>query len=139
MLYSHLHTAEPQHTANIGGASVGGQAQRELPGNSARGGTPGVIPFLTAGFPTIEETIPLLSALVDGGADAIELGVPFSDPLADGPTIQRASFHALKQGVNLGTCITICRQLRYRQARVPLVFMGYYNPILSYGTGAVCP
>ena len=96
-------------------------------------GTPGVIPFLTAGFPTIEETIPLLSALVDGGADAIELGVPFSDPLADGPTIQRASFHALKQGVNLGTCITMCRQLRYREASVPLVFMGYYNPILSYG------
>ena len=96
-------------------------------------GTPGVIPFLTAGFPTIEETIPLLSALVDGGADAIELGVPFSDPLADGPTIQRASFHALKQGVNLGTCITMCRQLRNREANVPLVFMGYYNPILSYG------
>ena len=61
------------------------------------------------------------------------MGVPFSDPLADGPTIQRASFHALKQGVNLGTCITMCRQLRYREANVPLVFMGYYNPILSYG------
>ena len=75
-------------------------------------GTPGVIPFLTAGFPTIDETLPLLSALVDGGADAIELGVPFSDPLADGPTIQRASFQALNQGVNLGICIQMCRQLR---------------------------
>jgi tryptophan synthase alpha chain len=96
-------------------------------------GTPGVIPYLTAGFPSIEETVPLLTALVDGGADVIELGVPFSDPLADGPTIQRSSFHALSQGVNLGTCLNISRQLRDREKSVPLVFMGYYNPILSYG------
>ena len=101
--------------------------------NIRKRGTPGVIPYLTVGFPTIEETLPLLSALVDGGADAIELGVPFSDPLADGPTIQRASFHALSQGVNLGTCIHTCRQLRAQGASVPLVLMGYYNPILSYG------
>ena len=95
--------------------------------------TPGVIPYLTAGFPSIEETVPLLTALVDGGADAIELGVPFSDPLADGPTIQRSSFHALTQGVNLGICIRICREFRSRGQSVPIVFMGYYNPILSYG------
>ena len=96
-------------------------------------GTPGVIPFLTAGFPSIDETLPLLTALVEGGADAIELGVPFSDPLADGPTIQRASFQALNQGVNLGICIQMCRQLRAKGAGVPMVFMGYYNPMLSYG------
>ena len=99
----------------------------------SRRGTTGVIPYLTAGFPSIEETVPLLTALVDGGADAIELGVPFSDPLADGPTIQRSSFHALSQGVNLGTCISICREFRGRGQSVPIVFMGYYNPILSYG------
>ena len=101
--------------------------------NISRRGTPGVIPYLTAGFPSIEETVPLLTALVEGGADAIELGVPFSDPLADGPTIQRSSFHALSQGVTLGTCLDLSRQFRESEKSVPLVFMGYYNPILSYG------
>jgi len=96
-------------------------------------GTMGVIPYLTVGFPSVEETLSLVPALVDGGADVIELGVPFSDPLADGPTIQRASFHALAQGVNLGTCLQVCRQLRDTGVTTPLVLMGYYNPIFSYG------
>ena len=95
--------------------------------------TTGIIPYLTVGFPSVEETLSLVPALVDGGADVIELGVPFSDPLADGPTIQRSSFHALAQGVNLGTCLQVCRQLRSAGVAIPLVFMGYYNPILSYG------
>jgi tryptophan synthase alpha chain len=96
-------------------------------------GAMGVIPYLTVGFPSVKDTLSLVPALVDGGADVIELGVPFSDPLADGPTIQRASFHALGQGVNLGTCLQVCRQLRSDGVTIPLVFMGYYNPILSYG------
>ena len=99
----------------------------------AAGGITGVIPYLTVGFPSVEDTLSLVPALVDGGADVIELGVPFSDPLADGPTIQRSSFHALAQGVNLGTCLQVCRQLRSAGITIPLVFMGYYNPILNYG------
>ena len=99
----------------------------------AERGATGVIPYLTVGFPSVEETLSLVSALVDGGADVIELGVPFSDPLADGPTIQRSSFHALAQGVNLGTCLQVCQRLRSAGMNTPLVLMGYYNPILSYG------
>jgi len=96
-------------------------------------GAMGIIPYLTVGFPSVKDTLSLVPALVEGGADVIELGVPFSDPLADGPTIQRASFHALAQGVNLGTCLQVCQQLRSNGVTIPLVFMGYYNPILSYG------
>lgn len=96
-------------------------------------GAMGIIPYLTVGFPSVKDTLSLVPALVDGGADVIELGVPFSDPLADGPTVQRASFHALAQGVNLGTCLQVCKQLRDTGITVPLVLMGYYNPILSYG------
>lgn len=98
-----------------------------------RRGATGIIPFLTVGFPSVRETLALVPALVGGGADVIELGVPFSDPLADGPTIQRASFHALAQGVTLGTCLHVCQQLRSNGVETPLVLMGYYNPILSYG------
>ena len=96
-------------------------------------GAMGIIPYLTVGFPSVKDTLSLVPALIDGGADVIELGVPFSDPLADGPTIQRASSHALAQGVNLGTCLQVCKQLRNAGITVPLVLMGYYNPIISYG------
>ncbi|MBI2855564.1 MAG: tryptophan synthase subunit alpha [Chloroflexi bacterium] len=99
----------------------------------ARRGTPGIIPFLTVGFPSVEDTLSLVPALAEGGASVVELGVPFSDPLADGPTIQRASSHALGQGVTLDTCLQVCGQLRAQGEEVPLVLMGYYNPILSYG------
>ena len=96
-------------------------------------GATGIIPFLTVGFPSVEDTLSLVHALVEGGADVIELGVPFSDPLAEGPTIQRSSFHALAQGVTLDTCLNVCRRLRSDGVETPLVLMGYYNPILSYG------
>ena len=96
-------------------------------------GTPGIIPFLTVGFPSVEDTLSLVPALEEGGASVVELGVPFSDPLADGPTIQRSSSHALTQGVTLDTCLQVCGQLRENGVEVPLVLMGYYNPILSYG------
>lgn len=99
----------------------------------ATSGVMGIIPYLTVGFPSVKDTLNLVTALADGGADVIELGIPFSDPLADGPTIQRTSFHALAQGVNLGTCIQVCHDLRDAGITVPLVFMGYYNPILNYG------
>jgi tryptophan synthase alpha chain len=96
-------------------------------------GNPGVIPFLTVGFPSVKDTIALVQALEQSGAAVIELGVPFSDPLADGPTIQRSSFHALENGVNLGTCLDVCKKLREIGVKVPLVLMGYYNPFFAYG------
>ncbi len=91
------------------------------------------VAFLTVGYPDIESTPGLVRALVEGGADIIELGVPFSDPLAEGPTIQKSSFHALQQGVTMETCLEVVRKLRAEGMETPLIFMGYYNPILAYG------
>jgi tryptophan synthase alpha chain len=98
----------------------------------AEGGT-GLILFLTAGFPDMDATLELVPALAQAGADCIELGVPFSDPLADGPIIQASSFHALKNEVTLDSCIRLVSKLRSRVPDTPLILMGYYNPILSYG------
>jgi tryptophan synthase alpha chain len=96
-------------------------------------GRAGFVAFLTVGYPDVESTLALVPALIEGGADIIELGVPFSDPLAEGPTIQKSSFHALQQGVTLETCLHVARRLRDRGVTAPLVFMGYYNPLLAYG------
>jgi tryptophan synthase alpha chain len=101
-----------------------------------RQGVVGLLPFLTAGFPDIAATMELVPAMEEAGADVIELGVPFSDPLADGVTIQRASFQALQQGMTLEGCLEICSSLRQKGVRVPLVLFGYYNPILAYGIEA---
>lgn len=98
----------------------------------------GLIPFFTVGYPDLATTVTLVSQAVAGGADLVELGVPFSDPLADGATIQRSSFHALRQGVNLQNCLDVCRQLRDDSVSVPLLLMGYYNPFLNYGLEALC-
>ena len=96
------------------------------------GGQPLVIPYLTAGFPHQRETVPLLKALVRGGADAIELGLPFSDPLADGPVIQRTSQKALRAGITHRQILSLVREFR-KHSEVPLIVMGYLNPILAYG------
>ena len=96
-----------------------------------------VIPFVTVGFPNVDATLELIQALVQSGAAAVELGVPFSDPLAEGTTIQKSSFHALNQGVTLSDCLEVAAELRRRGTRVPLVLMGYYNPFLAYGLEAV--
>ena len=96
-------------------------------------GEMGVIPYLTVGFPSIADTMNMVPALAEGGADIIELGVPFSDPLADGTTIQRSSFQALLNGVNLKRCLDVCKDLRLNGLTTPLVLMGYYNPILRFG------
>lgn len=93
----------------------------------------GFIAFLTVGYPDVEATLRLVPALVEGGADMIELGVPFSDPLAEGPTIQRSSYRALQQGVTPRTCLDVAAKLRSGGVDVPLVLMGYYNPLLAYG------
>lgn len=91
------------------------------------------VAFTTTGYPTVEETPGLVKALIDGGADVIELGMPFSDPLAEGKTVQRSSAKALENGVTLSTCLEVLRRLRTDGVKTPIVFMGYYNPILAYG------
>ena len=93
----------------------------------------GLATFLTVGFPDRKATLPLISAMIEGGVDIIELGVPFSDPLADGTTIQRSSQIALENGITLADCMDICAQVRSRHPDVPLLMMGYYNPVLAYG------
>ncbi|HEV2178594.1 MAG TPA: tryptophan synthase subunit alpha [Terriglobia bacterium] len=95
-------------------------------------GAKGLVVYLTAGDPTLDATSELLAAIDRGGADVLELGVPFSDPLADGPVIQRASERALKDGVTLRKILE--RLPRWREeVRAPLILFSYYNPILQYG------
>jgi len=93
----------------------------------------GLIPFITAGDPDPELTLPLMHALVEGGADIIELGVPFSDPMADGPVIQRASERALLKGVGLRDVLNMVKQFRSTNQSTPVVLMGYANPIERMG------
>jgi tryptophan synthase alpha chain len=97
-----------------------------------------VIPYLTLGYPTPERSLSLVEAAVEGGADLLELGIPFSDPLADGPTIQRATQVALKEGMTVQRCLEMAATLRGRGITEPFIFMGYYNPILAYGEEAFC-
>ncbi len=91
-----------------------------------------LIPFVTAGDPDLGTTLEILRALERGGADLIELGVPFSDPMADGPTIQRASERALEKGASLPRILEMVRKFR-RQSEIPLILFGYYNPFFRYG------
>ncbi len=93
----------------------------------------GLIPFITAGDPEPGLTVALMHALVAGGADVIELGVPFSDPMADGPVIQRASERALAQGVTLTKVLAWVAEFRQTNAATPVVLMGYANPIERMG------
>ncbi|KNC99911.1 tryptophan synthase, beta subunit [Spizellomyces punctatus DAOM BR117] len=96
-------------------------------------GRPAFVAYVTAGYPEVTDTVDVLLGLQEGGADIIELGVPFSDPMADGPTIQESSFVALNNGVDILQCLKYVEQARSRGLRVPVVFMGYYNPFLIYG------
>lgn len=96
-------------------------------------GRPAIIPYMTAGFPTLETSEETILGLVKGGADIVEIGIPFSDPMADGATIQRSSQVALNNGVGMSDCFALVRRLRDRGVTIPLVFMGYYNPILRMG------
>ena len=93
----------------------------------------GLIPFITAGDPDPELTVPLMHALAGAGADLIELGVPFSDPMADGPTIQRSSERALSHGTSLVHVLGFVSEFRKTNGRTPVVLMGYANPIEAMG------
>src|SRR5215467_11363936 len=92
----------------------------------------GIVAYITAGDPSVSATLKFVLALADAGADVIELGVPFSDPLADGPTIQRASERALKEGTALQSVLELVSDIR-KSSQVPLVLFSYYNPIFQMG------
>jgi tryptophan synthase alpha chain len=92
-----------------------------------------MMPYLTLGYPEKESALQIIPALVRGGADLVELGVPFSDPLADGATIQASSQRALDNGINLPICLTQAEQLRETGITIPFVLMGYFNPIMQFG------
>ena len=104
-------------------------------------GRKALIPYVTAGDPDPETTVEVMCALADGGADIIELGVPFSDPMADGPVIQQASERALARGIGMPQVLDFVRRFRQRNAATPVVLMGYANPIERYdqrhGEGAL--
>ena len=101
--------------------------------NLKRQGRTALMPYLTMGYPERGSALELVPAIVRAGADLIELGVPFSDPLADGATIQAASQRALENGMSLRLCLEQAAALRAAGERVPFVLMGYYNPILQMG------
>jgi tryptophan synthase alpha chain len=92
----------------------------------------GIVAYITAGDPSLDATLKFVLALAEAGTDVIELGIPFSDPLADGPTIQRASERALKCGTTLSQVIGLVREIR-KSSEVPIVLFGYYNPVLQMG------
>jgi tryptophan synthase alpha chain len=96
-----------------------------------------LIPYITVGYPSIEATLKVVPLLASSGCNIVELGIPFSDPLADGTTIQKASFCALNNGVSPRLCLDIAKQLS-QVTEIPLVFMTYFNPVFSYGLEEFC-
>jgi tryptophan synthase len=94
---------------------------------------PALVCYVSAGYPTIPETVDILLSLEAGGADVIELGIPFTDPIADGPTIQTANTVALKNGTTIKTCLKMVKDARAQGLKCPIMLMGYYNPLLAYG------
>jgi len=92
-----------------------------------------LVTFLTAGDPNLDTSLEIIQALPDAGADIIEIGMPFSDPMADGPAIQAASLRALKNGMTLSHTLDMVRVFRQQDQETPIVLMGYFNPIYSYG------
>jgi len=101
-------------------------------GELSEAGELGLVAYITAGDPSLDATEKIVLAVAEAGADVIELGVPFSDPVADGPTIQRASERALRNGVTLAAVLGLVRELRTR-TEIPLVLFSYFNPILQMG------
>ncbi len=99
----------------------------------SRAGRKGLVPYICAGDPTAELTVPLMHALARAGADVIELGVPFSDPMADGPVIQRAAERAIRNGVGLRKVLEMVQAFRRDDTQTPVVLMGYANPIEHLG------
>ncbi len=101
-------------------------------------GTAGLVTFTTAGDPDLETSYEILEAVVRGGADIVELGMPFSDPMADGPIIEAAGHRALKGGIKMRQILDMVRQFRAGDDATPVILMGYFNPIYHYGVEAFC-
>ncbi len=99
---------------------------------------PGLVVYLTAGDPSLEATCAIALEAIDAGADVIELGVPFSDPLADGPIIQRASERALARGTSLKGVLGVAREIHAARPEAGLILFTYYNPVLRYGLKKIC-
>ncbi|MEM7299865.1 MAG: tryptophan synthase subunit alpha [Pseudomonadota bacterium] len=97
-------------------------------------GRPGLVTFITAGDPDYDVALSILKSLPDAGADVVELGMPFSDPMADGPAIQAAGLRALESGMTLGRTLDMVREFRQDDQETPIILMGYYNPIYIYGS-----
>lgn len=102
-----------------------------------KSGYKALIAYITAGYPDIEATPKIAVTLADSGCDIIELGIPFSDPLADGATIQKASYMALRKGTTPQTCLEVAAKIR-QKIDTPLIFMTYYNPVLNFGLEDFC-
>jgi tryptophan synthase alpha chain len=96
-------------------------------------GKTALMPYATAGYPNLETSEEIIFAVVEAGADLVEIGVPFSDPLADGTAVQRTSQISLENGTRVRDCIALVKRLRDRGVTVPLLLMGYFNPLLHYG------
>lgn len=114
-----------------------GNALDETFARTRSGGSAALIPYLTAGFPRPETYVELALAVLDAGADALEIGVPFSDPLLDGPVIQRSQSAALDAGVTPSTCLDLAAGIHARTPK-PLLLMGAYNPIAAFGVARFC-
>jgi len=95
------------------------------------------IPYITVGYPDIEATLRVVPLLAESGCDLVELGIPFSDPIADGVTIQKASFHALQNGITPKVCLDVAKELS-QKVEIPLIFMTYFNPVFNYGLEEFC-
>lgn len=93
--------------------------------------------YFTAGYPNLQDTVPILKALQKGGADLVEIGLPYSDPVADGPTIQASNQKALDSGMTMNVLFNQLKDVR-KEVQVPLVMMGYFNPILQFGVERFC-
>ncbi|MDQ6855678.1 MAG: tryptophan synthase subunit alpha [Candidatus Dormibacteraeota bacterium] len=102
------------------------------------GGLPALVPYITAGFPHRDDTVSVLRAAQDAGCSAAEIGIPFSDPLADGPTVQRAGWQALRNGMTTVLAIEQVAAARAAGVTIPLAFMTYVNPVLSHGLDRFC-
>ena len=92
-----------------------------------------LVTFVTGGDPNFEISKKIINTIAENGADIIEIGMPFSDPMADGPTIQLSSTRAIDQGINLNHIFSICKDFRRKNDKIPLVLMGYYNVVFHYG------
>ncbi|THH27045.1 hypothetical protein EUX98_g7143 [Antrodiella citrinella] len=109
------------------------EAIREVFATKNKEGVPAFVTFVTAGYPRLEDTVRLMLAMEKGGSDIVELGVPFSDPIADGPAIQETNTIAVRNNVDYATCLGIVREARSQGLKAPVLLMGYYNPMLAYG------